>query len=140
MLQQEKADGRSDVVITLQKSETMESIFSLDHTEPGAIAGSSVLAIWLASADTTLRSRGDKTNIDYAALYDQYLEILLQGLRDKSRSIINVFNEWDRIIFPNTESGLGGTTSSGPSDGGNQRALDALRVEKQVADDEEHDG
>ncbi|KAJ7822281.1 hypothetical protein B0H14DRAFT_2291001, partial [Mycena olivaceomarginata] len=79
-----------------------------DHTEPGAIAGSAVLAIWALSADTCLRSRGDHTNIDYDALFDQYLEILTLGLREKSRSILNVFKEWDRIIFPNSEFSLGG--------------------------------
>jgi hypothetical protein len=136
-------------------------MFNMDHTEPGAIAGSGVLvclnvgllrqlissilkAIWALSADTCLRDRGDKTNIDYDGLFDQYLEILTVGLRDKSRSIINVFKEWDRIIFPNSESGHGGKTQSGPSHGGNQRALDALRAEKQTAGDdvasgEEHD-
>ncbi|KAJ7890730.1 hypothetical protein B0H13DRAFT_1576954, partial [Mycena leptocephala] len=108
-------DGESDVVVNVQGSDTMERIFDMDHTEPGAIAGSGVLAIWALSADTCLRDRGDKTNIDYDGLFDQYLEILTVGcranrlgLRDKSRSIINVFKEWDRIVFPNSESGHGG--------------------------------
>ncbi|KAJ6451400.1 hypothetical protein C8R45DRAFT_848437 [Mycena sanguinolenta] len=127
------AEGGSDVVISIQRSENMECIYALDHIEPGAIAGSAVLAIWALSTDTFLRNQGDKTNIDYDALFDQYLEILLEGLRDKSQSILNVFREWDRVIFPNSESGYGGKIRSGPSDGGNQRALDALRAEKEVA-------
>ncbi|KAF8142216.1 hypothetical protein K438DRAFT_1450785, partial [Mycena galopus ATCC 62051] len=65
-------------------------------------------AIWALSADTCLRNRGDKTNIDYDELYDQYLEILITGLREKRRSIINVFKEWDQIIFPHSESGHAG--------------------------------
>ncbi|KAJ7114379.1 hypothetical protein C8R44DRAFT_630086, partial [Mycena epipterygia] len=145
MLQQEKADIGSDVVISIQRSDNMERIHAMNRTEPGAIAGSAVLAIWALSADTCLRDRGDKTNIDYDALFDQYLEILLEGLRAKSRSIINVFKEWDRIVFPNAESGHGGKTRSDPSNSGNQRALEALRAEKQaeagdMAVDEENDG
>ncbi|KAJ7823349.1 hypothetical protein B0H14DRAFT_2826880, partial [Mycena olivaceomarginata] len=104
-----------------------------DHTEPGAIAGSAVLAIWALSADTSLRDRGDRTSIDYGARFDQYLEILLVGLREKSESILNIFKEWDRVVFPNSESGYAGTIQSGPGDGGNQHALEALRAEKQAA-------
>ncbi|KAJ6453503.1 hypothetical protein C8R45DRAFT_945039 [Mycena sanguinolenta] len=135
MLQNEKAraEGGSDVVISIQRSENMECIYALDHIEPGAIAGSAVLATWALSADTFLRDQGDKTNINYDALFDQYLEILLEGLRDKSQSILNVFREWDCVIFPNSESGYGGKIRSGPSDGGNQRALDELRAEKEAA-------
>jgi hypothetical protein len=83
-------------------------------------------AIWALSSDTCLWSRGDHTNIDYDALFDQYLEILTVGFREKNRSILNVFKEWDRIIFPNSESSLGGGNAHySPGDGGNQRALDA---------------
>ncbi|KAJ7851280.1 hypothetical protein B0H14DRAFT_2355356 [Mycena olivaceomarginata] len=131
MLQQHRAG--SDVAISVQSSDNMERIFAIDHIEPGAIAGSAVLAIWALSADTCLRSRGDHTNIDYDALFDQYLEILTLGLREKSRSILNVFKEWDRIIFPNSEFSLGGGNAhNSPSDGGNQRALDAMRAEKEA--------
>ncbi|KAJ6472039.1 hypothetical protein C8R45DRAFT_936697 [Mycena sanguinolenta] len=135
MLQNEKAraEGTSDVVVSIQRTDNMERIYGMDHTEPGTIAGSAVLAIWALSADTVLRDHGDKTNIDYDALFDQYLEILLEGLRDKSQSIQHVFREWDRVIFPNSESGYSGKLRNDPTDGGNQRALDALRAEKQAA-------
>ncbi|KAJ7092945.1 hypothetical protein B0H15DRAFT_776958 [Mycena belliarum] len=142
MLQNEKQGG-SDTVITIPNTETMEQIFGMDHTEPGAIAGSAVLAIWTLSGDTKLRERGDKTNIDYNTLFDQYLEILTVGLRDKSRSILNVFREWDRAIFPASESGYGRSQADrGSNDSGNQRAMEALRAEKQaeMADDFEEGG
>ncbi|KAJ7797352.1 hypothetical protein B0H14DRAFT_3493823 [Mycena olivaceomarginata] len=120
MLQQHRAG--SDVAISVQSSDNMERIFAIDHTEPGAIASS--------AADTCLRSRGDHTNIDYDALFDQYLEILTVGLREKS---LNVFKEWDWIIFPNSEFSLGGGNAhNSPGDGGNQRALDAMRAEKEA--------
>ncbi|KAJ7601707.1 hypothetical protein DFH06DRAFT_1352165 [Mycena polygramma] len=123
------------IVLNVRGSETMERIFALDHTEPGAIAGSAVLAIWALSGDTELRDRGDRTNIDYDALFDQYLEILTVGLREKSRAILNVFKEWDTTLFPNSErvkkSGSGGN-------GGNQRALDALRADEKMVSDEDN--
>ncbi|KAJ7897612.1 hypothetical protein B0H14DRAFT_2557612 [Mycena olivaceomarginata] len=112
MLQQHRAG--SDVAISVQSSDNMER-----H--------------WALSADTCLRSRGDHTNIDYDTLFDQYLEILTLGLCEKSRSILNVFKEWDRIIFPNSEFSLGGGNAhNSPGDGGNQRALDAMRAEKEA--------
>ncbi|KAJ7760760.1 hypothetical protein B0H14DRAFT_2461105 [Mycena olivaceomarginata] len=132
-LKHDKAKAGSEVILSIGKCENMEHIFIMDHTEPGAIAGSAVLAIWALSADTSLRDRGDRTSIDYGARFDQYLEILLVGLREKSESILNIFKEWDRVVFPNSESGYAGTIQSGPGDGGNQRALEALRAEKQAA-------
>ncbi|KAJ7097356.1 hypothetical protein C8R44DRAFT_535106, partial [Mycena epipterygia] len=95
----------SNVVVTIPNSENMQRILAIDHTEPGAIAGSAVLAIWALSADGDLRDKGDRTGIDYDALYDQYLEILTTGLRNRSRSIVNVFSEWDRVVFPTSQSG-----------------------------------
>ncbi|KAJ7132507.1 hypothetical protein C8R44DRAFT_529853, partial [Mycena epipterygia] len=104
MLKHQKS-GRDGALVVLPKSDTMEHIFGLDHTEPGAIAGSAVLAVWTLSGDTALRDRGDKTNIDYDARFDEYLEILLVGLQDGSQSILKVFREWDRFLFPNSTSG-----------------------------------
>ncbi|KAJ7096049.1 hypothetical protein C8R44DRAFT_537405, partial [Mycena epipterygia] len=104
MLKHQKS-GRDGALVVLPKSDTMEHIFGLDHTEPGAIAGSTVLAVWTLSGDTALRDRGDKTNIDYDARFDEYLEILLVGLQDRSQSILKVFREWDHFLFPNSTSG-----------------------------------
>jgi len=43
---------------------------------------------------------GANTGINYGKDFDEYLEILLTGLHKKKRSILNVFREWDRVIFP----------------------------------------
>ncbi|KAK7013413.1 hypothetical protein R3P38DRAFT_3575753 [Favolaschia claudopus] len=118
--------------ISIPNGDNMERKHSIHHTKPGAIAGAAVLAIWALSGDTSLRSRGDSTGINYEDRFDMYLEILLSGLRTKSKSILNVFREWDRIVFPDAEYSLGGGESDGPSDGGNQRALDALRDEAEA--------
>ncbi|KAJ7683166.1 hypothetical protein B0H14DRAFT_2654960 [Mycena olivaceomarginata] len=88
------------------------------------------------SADTTLHAYGNQTNIDYATLFDDYLEILPIGLRNNSRSTLDIFKKWDRVIFPNVESGYSGNSRTGPADGGNKCTLDALRDEQRAAMDE----
>ncbi|KAJ7084994.1 hypothetical protein C8R44DRAFT_590395, partial [Mycena epipterygia] len=69
------------------KSDVMEYIHGIDHTKPGAIAAASILAIWGKSSNRCLHPRGDSTNIDYEARFDEYLDILTTGLRKKSPSI-----------------------------------------------------
>ncbi|KAJ6496943.1 hypothetical protein DFH09DRAFT_1336945 [Mycena vulgaris] len=130
----------SHVVVAVPNTENMERILAIDHTEPGAIAGSAVLAIWTLSADGDLRNKGDRTGIDYDALYDQYLEILTTGLRDGSRSITNVFSEWDRVVFPNSQSGHIRQRGSGLKRGGNEKAMEALKAEKQAEAEGDVDG
>ncbi|KAK6966946.1 hypothetical protein R3P38DRAFT_2476479, partial [Favolaschia claudopus] len=90
---------------------------------------------WALSTDTTLRSLGNSTNIDYEERFNQYLEILTRGLRQKKKSILHVFQEWDRNVFPNSEGGLGGSVRSGASDGGNQKALDGVYTRNENEND-----
>ncbi len=56
--------------------------------------------------DECLQNVGTNTGINYGKDFDEYLEILLTGLRKKKRSILNVFREWDHVIFPNSDSGM----------------------------------
>ncbi|KAJ7315125.1 hypothetical protein DFH08DRAFT_972163 [Mycena albidolilacea] len=126
-------------ISTIPKTDNMERIHPIVRTEPGAIAASSVLAIWGKSMDVCLHPRGDHTNTDYAARFDEYLGILTAGLRNKSPSILHVFSEWDRILFPNAPAGdvdseQGG--GRGKSDG-YQRATEAIQAERPVEDEPE---
>ncbi|KAJ7260086.1 hypothetical protein C8J57DRAFT_1514788 [Mycena rebaudengoi] len=92
-----------------------------------------------SSSDTCLRDRGDRTNINYKVLIDEYLEISVVGLREKSASIMNVLAEWDRIMFPNSHTGYA-KKGEGSRAGRNKRAMEALRAEKLVAWEAENDG
>jgi hypothetical protein len=60
---------------------------------------------------------GTNTGINYGKDFEAYLEILTTGLRKKKKSILDVFREWDRAVFPNSDSSLvrqdQDTTSSG---------------------------
>jgi hypothetical protein len=72
-------------------------------------------------------------------LIDEYLEILVVGLRVKSASIMNVPAEWDRVVFPNSHTGYA-KKGGGSRAGRNKRAMEALRAEKLAAWEAENDG
>jgi hypothetical protein len=72
---------------------------------------------WALSADDFLQSVGTNTGINYAKDFDEYLEILITGLRKKKRSILNVFREWDRVIFPDSDESLVRQDQSNTSSG-----------------------
>ncbi|KAJ7836142.1 hypothetical protein B0H14DRAFT_3141849 [Mycena olivaceomarginata] len=83
--------------------------------------------------DVQLKARGDTTNINYEARFEEYLDILLTGLRKKTPSILNVFSEWDRIIFPDAKaSHFDPERKTGKSDG-YKRAMEAMRAEEPVS-------
>lgn len=83
-----------------------------------------------------LQSRGDHTNIDYQALFDEYLDILRTGLRKKSLSILHVFSEWDRVVFPNADASHTDPTKKkrrGKTDG-YHRAMEAMEEEAEPSE------
>jgi hypothetical protein len=88
---------------------------------------------WALSSDDFLQSVGNNTGINYAQDFDEYLEILLTGLRKKKKSILNVFREWDRVVFPNSDSSMVG------KDQETSRGLKAA-MEMLEADEVEEDG
>ncbi|KAJ7119999.1 hypothetical protein C8R46DRAFT_1019898 [Mycena filopes] len=134
LLTLQKKNGTDAVSATVPRSDNLEAILNITHTEPGAIAGSAVLAIWALSADIDLKARGDRTHIDYEARFDEYLEILTTGLSQKSASILNIFKEGDRVVFPASDSGYArdGAENQGT---GNKKAMEALRAEMEVDDE-----
>lgn len=80
--------------------------------------------------DIQLKARGATTNINYEALFEEYLDILTTGLRKKIPSILHVFSEWDRIIFPNAESSYANPTRRNEKSAGYHRAMEAMRAEE----------
>ncbi|KAJ7733084.1 hypothetical protein B0H14DRAFT_3517453 [Mycena olivaceomarginata] len=89
--------------------------------------------------DVQLKARGDTTNINYEARFEEYLDILLTGLRKKTPSILNVFSEWDRIIFPDVKaSHVDPERKTGKSDG-YKRSMEAMRAEEPSDEEEQQD-
>ncbi|KAJ7434181.1 hypothetical protein B0H11DRAFT_2296420, partial [Mycena galericulata] len=96
------------------KTDNMERIHGIDHTEPGAIAGACVLAILGKSPDVCLHPPGDHTNIDYERRFDG--------------------RQWDRVLFPDAEVGHGDPQKKqrGTRSDGYQHAMEAMEAETQA--------
>ncbi|KAJ7794032.1 hypothetical protein B0H14DRAFT_3497423 [Mycena olivaceomarginata] len=103
------------------KANTMQRIFGIVSTSPGAIA------IWLCSGDETFAPVGDVTGINYYDRYNEYLEKILEGLRRRQKWARDLFVFWDSHLFPET---------NGSQFGGGVRPDDeAVRVEMEGATD-----
>ena len=72
---------------------------------------------WALSADDCLQGVGANTGINYGRDFEEYLEILMTGLQKKKKSILNVFRQWDHVIFPNSDSSLVGNADKDTSRG-----------------------
>ncbi|KAK7025896.1 hypothetical protein R3P38DRAFT_2475216, partial [Favolaschia claudopus] len=88
---------------------------------------------WGLSADAQLKMRGQQTGINWHKHQESYLQYLLEGLRQRSKPVMELFRVWDAELFPDTESSLG--VAGVVKDGELDAALDALRS----ADFEEED-
>lgn len=115
------------------KTDTMARKHGIRHTTPGAIAGSVVLvrvtnasftqtyslsqSRWALSADDCLQSVGANTGINYGRDFEEYLEVLMTGLQKKKKSVLNIFRQWDQVIFPNSDSSLVGHADKDTSRG-----------------------
>ncbi len=70
---------------------------------------------------------GTNTGINYRNDFEEYLELLLKGIQRRKRSVLNVFKEWDRVLFPNSDSSAIGEPGSGHKiSSGMKTALDML--------------
>jgi hypothetical protein len=89
--------------------------------------------------DIQLKARRDTTNINYEAHFEEYLDILLTGLRKKTPSILKVFSEWDQIILPDAmASHVDPERKTGKSNG-YKRAMEAMREEEPSDEEEQQD-
>lgn len=92
---------------------------------------------WALSSDDFLQSVGTNTGINYKKDFEEYLEILMKGLRKKKRSVLNVFREWDRVVFPNSDSSLvSGAGQDQNMSSGLKTALDMLEADEVEGGDE----
>ncbi|PPQ93016.1 hypothetical protein CVT25_006096 [Psilocybe cyanescens] len=126
-------------ILSNPKTDTMAQKHSIQHTTPGAIAGSVVLSRWALSSDDFLQSVGTNTSINYEKDFAEYLEILVIGLQEKRKSVFNVFREWDQIVFPNSDSILIGCNQD--TSRGLKTALEMLKadeIEEDAIEDEDY--
>ena len=72
---------------------------------------------------------GTNTGINYAKDFEEYLEILMTGLRLRKKSVVHVFREWDRVVFPDSDSSLVGRDQESTSSG-LKAALELLEADE----------
>ncbi|EGO25546.1 hypothetical protein SERLADRAFT_335289, partial [Serpula lacrymans var. lacrymans S7.9] len=109
-----------------RNNETMDLKWGLDHTTPGMIAASAVLARWTLSPDDYFKERGAESGIHWHEDFDNYLQFLLSGLKKQKRSVLHIFRQWDMALFPNTEHGLAGQLTNTGRDQLMQSVMAAL--------------
>jgi hypothetical protein len=61
--------------------------------------------------DEKLQKTGTATRIEWFSDFECYLKYLLQGLRHRKASVLNIFKVWDDTLFPNTTDSLSGKPS-----------------------------
>jgi hypothetical protein len=132
------------------RNETMYKLWGLNHTTPGAIAGSAVLvhvsvfplrfemmlksvqARWALSQDDYLQERGVSTGINWLSKFESYLNYLLQGLHQHKASVLNIFQVWDETFFPNANTSLAGKCGQSSNNEESMRnALEAWNADEE---------
>ncbi|KDR66777.1 hypothetical protein GALMADRAFT_273440 [Galerina marginata CBS 339.88] len=95
-------------------------------------------ARWALSSDDTLQEVGSTTGIRYFKDFEEYLEILETGLRQKKKSVIGIIKQWDKKIFPNSESSLVAGQKNEESSG-LKKVMELLAADSEE-DDSQQDG
>ncbi|KAJ7274739.1 hypothetical protein C8J57DRAFT_1312634 [Mycena rebaudengoi] len=90
------AEGVMEGSSKLPKANTMQKMFQITYTTPGAIASSAIWVLWLFSGDETFAPVGDITGIDYHLRHEEYLSKILEGLRLNKRWARDLFHEKQR--------------------------------------------
>jgi hypothetical protein len=82
---------------------------------------------------------GSSTGINYFNDLEEYQNILETGLRRKKKSILNIIREWDKKIFPNSDSSLVVKEKKKDEDSGLKRVMDLLEADSEEEDNEMED-
>ncbi|KAJ7237042.1 hypothetical protein B0H12DRAFT_1238354 [Mycena haematopus] len=84
-------------------AETTERKLKIHFTTLGVIVNSSLLAIWLHSADTQLTEIGDETGINYRERHSYYMQRIVEALTSKKAWAVDLIASWDHILFPDAD-------------------------------------
>jgi hypothetical protein len=131
-------------------TETMEIIHGICNITPGAIATTAMLvsvfslsstfdyaeslsqAIWCLSGDDTLQQRGATTGIDYLALYEDYLKLIMSGIHHNKVEFISIIQQWDEVVFPGTETSIIGRCRGGEVENEIDKEIERMEDEDNV--------
>lgn len=120
------------------QTETMAHIHNIRNITPGAIATCGMLARWALSSDDALQEVGSNTGIRYFNDFEEYLTILVTGLQQRKKSVLNIIKQWDEKIFPNSESSLVMGVKNDESCG-LKRAMELLAADSEEEEDQMED-
>ena len=81
---------------------------------------------------------GSNTGIRYFNDFEEYLTILVTGLQQWKKSVLNIIKQWDEMIFPNSESSLVMGVKNDESRG-LKRAMELLAADSEEEDDQMED-
>ena len=56
---------------------------------------------------------GRPQGIDYVALYEDYLKLIISEIHRSKAEFINIIQQWDEIVFPGTETSIVARKNSG---------------------------
>ncbi|KAJ7606237.1 hypothetical protein FB45DRAFT_878733 [Roridomyces roridus] len=80
-------------------------MYHIKGVTAGVIVSCAVLAIWLHSPDVHLQERGDTTRINYRKRHSEYLEFLVDGLREGAVWAEELLRYWNDKFFPDGTDG-----------------------------------
>ncbi|EJD47188.1 hypothetical protein AURDEDRAFT_123630 [Auricularia subglabra TFB-10046 SS5] len=118
----------------------IQRMYKIKRTRAALIAGSCTFYHngtdrhqyrFVLSGDEEFAERGDKTTIEYQKDFNTYLSVLFDGLRTQSQPILDVFADWDRVVFGRTDTQHGIEVRT--SEQADRDELAALRAEMAAA-------
>ncbi|KAG1893742.1 uncharacterized protein F5891DRAFT_1258301 [Suillus fuscotomentosus] len=130
------SEGRGSA--SSRNNETLDVKWGLDHTTPGMIAAGAILARWAASVDALLTDRGAQTGIRWRDDFEDYLKYLFNGLRLRKASVLKIFREWDKVLFPSSSTGFGGRQARNDRDSRMKTMMDSLEDDIEVEGTDVH--
>ncbi|KAJ7612795.1 hypothetical protein DFH06DRAFT_1243120 [Mycena polygramma] len=95
---------RGPALLSIYVSNMIERTRHIVRAIFGAIVNSSVMGMWVYSADTELVAEGDETQINYRFLWLTFARQISEGLREDADWVKDLFNYWNKIIFPHTDN------------------------------------
>lgn len=87
-----------------------------------------------------MTDQGAQTGIRWRDDFEDYLKYLFNGLRLRKASVLKIFREWDKVLFPSSSTGFGGRQARNDRDSRMKTMMDALEDDIEVEVEEQDDG
>ncbi|KAJ7613412.1 hypothetical protein FB45DRAFT_1036348 [Roridomyces roridus] len=133
----QKAIALAGGVACATSGPVMKDIHHITHTTPGLVANAAIVTLWVPSADTQLKGKGEQTGAEWRDEHEALMFYLTNGLRARMRNTVEIFRAWDEELFPHTETSLGGIMGAGTSAKTLQDAVASLLQGERIEEDEE---